>query len=187
MKKNRTKNTIIGLTAICAAIIVIYFAVVNIPKTEEKIVMTDAAKELTQNFETNYPSTPREVLKHYGEISKCFYQEDTTEEQIGKLAKMMWQLFDEELKQNQTYDDYIAGLRAEILQYRDKGKSISSYGVSSSTDVKYSDNEYGRMATLFLTFNMRENGRINRIKEEFILRRDAEGHWKILGWQLSDG
>ena len=187
MKKSRTKNTIAGLIAICAAVIVVYFAVVNIPKEEEKVVMTDAAKELTQNFDTNYPATPREVIRHYAEISKCFHQEETTEEQINALAKKMWQLFDDELKSNQTFDDFYAGLRAEILQYRDGNRIIASYSVSSSTDVKYQTNEYGSLATLFLTFNMRNDGVIQGIKEEFILRQDDDGHWKILGWQSAGG
>ncbi len=186
MKKNRTKNTILGLVALCAAVIVVYFAIVNIPKNEEKVVMTPAAKELTQNFETNYPPTPREVVKHYAEITKCYYDPETTEDQIVGLSKMMRQLFDDELLANQSYDDYLASLKAEILQYRDQGKTIASYSESTSTEVKYTNNEYGSLATLFLTFNMRTNGVIGKVKEEFILRQDEDGHWKILGWQLAE-
>ncbi len=186
MKKSRTKNTIIGLIAICAAIVVIYFAIVNIPKGEDKVVMTNAAKELTQNFETNYPSTPREVVKQYAEITKCYYDPETTEDQIVELSKMMRMLFDDELVANQTYDDYLSSLKAEILQYRDKEKTIASYSVSSSTEVKYTNNEYGSLASLYLTLNTREKGVIGKVKEEFLLRLDSDGHWKILGWQLAE-
>ncbi len=186
MKKSKTKNTIIGLIVLCAAIVVIYFAIVNIPKGDDKVVMTAAAKELTKNFETNYPPTPREVVKEYAEITKCFYDSETTEDQINGLAKMMRLLQDDELNANQTFDDYMASLRAEILQYRDQGKSIASYSVSPSTEVKYANNEYGSLSTLYLTFNMRTNGVIGKVEEEFILRQDSEGHWKILGWQLAE-
>ena len=186
MKKNKTKNTIIGLVVLCAAIVVIYFAIVNIPKEDEKVVMTAAAKQLTKNFETGYPPTPREVLKEYAEITKCFYDGETTEDQINSLARMGRLLQDDELNANQTFDDYLAALRAEILQYRDQGKSIASYSVSPSTEVKYATNENGSLSTLFLTLNTRTNGVIGKVKEEFILRQDQEGHWKILGWQLAD-
>ncbi|MCR5651731.1 MAG: hypothetical protein K6F86_11180 [Lachnospiraceae bacterium] len=186
MKKSRTRNTILSVAAICAAIVVVYFAIANIPKTEETVVMTETAKELAQNFDTSYPATPREVMKHYAQITKCFYMEDTTEEQIEELAKMMRKLFDDELLATQTDEEYLKSLKAEILQYREASKIVSSFSVSSSTDVRYSDNEYGSLATMMLTLNMRENGRINQVKEEFLLRQDGDGHWKILGWQLSD-
>ena len=186
MKKNKTRNTILTVAAICAAVVVVYFAIANIPKTEESVVMTETAKELAQNFDTSYPSTPREVMKHYAQITKCFYMEDTTEEQIDELAKMMRKLFDDELLATQTDEEYLRSLKAEILQFREASKIISSFSVSSSTDVRYSDNEYGSLATMILTLNMRENGRINQVREEFLLRQDSDGHWKILGWQLSE-
>ncbi len=186
MKKSKTRNTVIGVAAICAAIVVVYFAIVNIPKGKETVVMTETAKELAHNFDTDYPSTPREVMKHYAQITKCFYLQDTTEEQIEELAKMMRKLFDDALLATQTEEEYLQSLKAEILQYRDASKMVSSYSVSSSTDVKYNDNQYGSLATMFITFNMRENGMINQIREEFMLRQDNEGHWKILGWQLAE-
>ena len=186
MKKSKTRNTILSIAAICAAIVVVYFAIANIPKSEENVVMTETAKELAQNFDVSYPSTPREVMKHYAQITKCFYMEDTTEDQIEELARMMRKLFDDELLATQTEDEYIRALKAEILQYREASKIVSSFAVSSSTDVRYSDNEYGNLATMLLTLNMRENGRINQVREEFLLRQDQDGHWKILGWQLSE-
>ncbi len=186
MKKSKTRNTVIGVAAICAAIVVVYFAIVNIPKGKETVVMTEAAKELAQDFDKNYPATPREVMKHYSQISKCYYLPDTTEEQINSLGRMMRKLFDDELLSTQTEEEYLQSLRAEVLQYRDASKMISSYAVSSSTDVTYNDNEYGSLATMVVTFNMRENGIINPVREEFMLRQDNEGHWKILGWQLAD-
>ena len=95
----------------------------------------------------------------------------------------MRQLFDDELNANQSFDDFYDSLRSEIAVYRDKNKIVSSYSVSSSTDVKYTNNEYGSLASLYLTLNVREDGTINKIKEQFVLRQDAAGHWKILGWE----
>jgi hypothetical protein len=30
--------------------------------------------------------------------------------------------------------------------------------------------------------NIREDGTINKIREQFVLRQDETGHWKIYGW-----
>ncbi len=183
MSKNSIKNAVIVIAVLCAAILIVYFAIINAPKEEETTKVSNAAKILAQNYDENYPSTPREVLKAYADITQCFYEPETTEEEIAGLAAMMRKLLDPELQANQSYEDFLDSLRAEILQYRQAEKVITSYMVSSGTDVKYTTNEYGELATLYLTLSVREDGKINRIKEQFILRRDEAKHWRILGWQ----
>lgn len=174
---------IFTVAAICAAIVLVYFAVTNMPKKEQTTELSDTDKVLLQNFDDEYPQTPKEVVKAYADITKCYYTTDTTDEQVEDLAKMMRKLLDDELIANQTFDAYLDSLKSEILTYRDKKREISSYSVSASTDVKYSDTDKGSLATLFCTFNIREGGKIIPSKEQFILRKDDEGHWKILGYR----
>lgn len=186
MKKNNTRNTIIGLVLLAVAVLVIFLLAINTPDKEaEKVKITPATKQLSKNYDTAYPSTPRTVLTEYAEITKCFYDAETTEDQIKLLAEQMRRLFDDELVANQSFDDFYNALRSEVAVYRDKNKIISSYSVSSSTDVKYETNDYGSMASLYLSLNVRENGVINTIKEQFLLRQDDAGHWKIVGWVLA--
>ena len=186
MKKNNTRNTIIGLVILAAAVLAIFLLAINTPdKQADSVQITAATKQLAKNYDTAYPSTPRTVVSEYGEITKCFYASDTTEDQIKDLAVQMRQLFDDELVAYQSFDDFYDALRSEIAVYRDKNKIVSSYSVSSSTDVKYENNEYGSMASLYLSLSVRENGVIDVVKEHFILRQDEEGHWKILGWVLA--
>ena len=186
MKKNNTRNTVIGLIILAVAVLAIFLLAINTPDKEaDTVQITAATKQLAKNYDTAYPSTPRTVVSEYGEITKCLYASDTTEAQIKELAAQMRQLFDDELVANQSFDDFYDALRSEIAVYRDKNKVISSYSVSSSTDVKYDTNEYGSLATLYLSFSVRENGVIDVVKEQFILRQDEDGHWKILGWVLA--
>ncbi len=185
--KNNTRNTIIGLVILGVAVLVIFILAINTPdKDTDTVQITAATKQLTKDYEKDYPATPRAVLTEYAEITKCFYSPDTEEDQIRPLATQMRQLFDDELNANQSFDDFVDSLRSEIAIYRNEEKMISSYSVSSSTDVKYDKNEYGSLATLYLTLNVRSDGVINKIKEQFVLRQDKEGHWKILGWVLAD-
>ena len=186
MKKNNTRNTIVGLTLLAVAVFAIFMLAINTPdKAAETVKITAATKQLNKNYDTAYPSTPRTVITEYAEITKCFYDQETTEEQLRDLAEQMRKLFDSELAANQSFDDFYNALRSEVAVYHDKNKIVSSYSVSSSTDVKYDTNEYGSLATLYLSLNIRENGVINTIKEPFVLRQDEEGHWKILGWVLA--
>ena len=183
MKKNNTKNTIIGLVILAIVVLVLFVLAVNTPKEEPVTVkITAATRQLAKNYEEEYPSTPKSVVSEYAEITRCFYASDTEESQIRDLATQMRQLFDDELVANQSFDDFYNALRSEIAVFRDKNKVVSSYAVSSSTDVKYDNNEYGSLATLFLTLNIREDGTINKIREQFVLRQDETGHWKIYGW-----
>ncbi len=185
-RKNNTRNTVIGLIILAVAVLVIFLLAINTPDREaDTVQITEATKQLAKDYDQAYPATPRTVVTEYAEITKCFYSSDTTEEQIKELAMQMRQLFDDELVANQSFDDFYNSLRSEIAVYRDKNKVISSYSVSSSTDVKYDTNEYGSLATLYMAMNVRENGVINTIKEQFILRQDEAGHWKILGWVLA--
>ena len=183
MKKNNTKNTIIGLVILAIVVLVIFILAVNTPKSEpDTVQITQATKQLTKDYDEDYPATPRSVVTEYAEITRCLYASDTTEDQTKGLAMQMRQLFDNELAANQSFDDFYDSLRSEIVIYRDKNKVISSYSVSSSTDVKYDKNEYGSVATLYLSINIRQDGKVSKVREQFLLRQDDAGHWKILGW-----
>ncbi len=184
--KNNTRNTIIGLTILAVAILGMFIAAINVPEKEKPVQITAATKQLTKNYEEAYPATPRTVMIEYGEITKCFYASDTEESQLRDLCAQMRMLFDDELVANQSFDDFYDSLRSEVAVYKSEGKVVSSYSVSSSTDVKYADNEFGSLATLYFAVNVRENGQINRIREQFVLRKDGEGHWKILGWERAE-
>jgi hypothetical protein len=183
-KSNSPVKTVVALVVLAAAVFLIFLLAIKTPdKKNESVTITAATKQLAKDYEKDYPATPRTVVTEYAEITRCFYASDTEESQIRPLAIQMRQLFDDELNANQSFDDFYDSLRSEIAVYRDKNKIVSSYSVSSSTDVKYTDNEYGSLASLYLTINVREDGTINKIKEQFLLRQDAAGHWKILGWE----
>ena len=187
MKKNSVAKTIMGLVILAVGVLAIFILAINTPdKKADTVQITAATKQLAKNYDTAYPGTPRQVVTEYAEITGCLYASDTTEDQIRQLAEQMRKLMDDELIANQSFDDFYNSLRSEIVIYRDKNKVISSYSVSSSTDVKYDENQYGSLASLYMSMNVRQDGKINTIKEQFLLRKDAEGHWKILGFVLAN-
>ncbi len=185
MKKQNIKNLIVLL--IVALLLIASFAyLVNRDRTtkEEVDKLTAVQEVLARDLSSNYPPTPKEVLKYYSEITRCFYSEEYSEEELIRLSKKSRELFDEALIANQTEEDYIVDLKNEIIIFKDANRSISSYSVAGSANVDYYQYEGDEWAKLNCIYSIRTEGKIKPTQEEFLLRKDAGGYWKIFGWKL---
>lgn len=176
------------LAAIMILLVVGYYAhLVN--KTagnkDEVVQMTATQEVLSRNLEKNYPPSPKEVLKYYSELTMSLYNEEHDNEEVIALAKKARELYDDELLANQTEEQYIRMLAEDIDEYKEDKKTISSYSTSSSVDVE----EYARdgfdWAKLSCVYTIRKETRLASTQEDFLLRKDAAGHWKIYGWVVS--
>lgn len=186
-KKNQNPTKLVIIAAIMIALVVgYYFHVSN--KTQEvkenNVQISHVDEVLLRNLETDYPPSPKEVVKYYAEITKCFYDGGYSEEQLKKLAAKSRELFDNELRANQSDEAYLSDLKATIIDYQKQNLRISSYSTSSSVDVSYSESPKGELATLYCMYNLRSGSTLMGSNHEFILRKDDKGHWKILGWML---
>ncbi len=142
---------------------------------------------LMRDLEKNYPPTPKEVVKYFAEITQCFYNEDYTTEELNQLAEKIQGIYDDELIANKTQEDYLNDLSSEIADMKDENYTITGYVLSASVDVEeFVENGYS-CARLYCTFNVKQGtkGTVPSV-EEFVLRKDGDGHWKIYGWQLAD-
>lgn len=188
MKRFRTpRGTFFLFLAIGCVLLAYYLMNARIEKSkpEEYIPLTAVQEVLSRNLETNYPQTPKEVVKYYSEITQCFYNEEWTEEELYALAMQAQKLYDYELAANKTEEQYLQDLKSEIQMFKEKGYYISSYGTSSSTDVyDFVENGY-QFSRLYCTYNIRVGTAMQPIEEIFLLRMDLEGHWKIYGWDLA--
>ncbi len=151
-------------------------------ETPEKI--TEVQEVLLHNLDRSYPPTPKEVVKMFGRITQCFYNEEYSEEEFMALAKQIEKLYDEELIANKTENQYIEDLRWDINMMKEQELVISSYTPSSSTDVEFFSKNGYDCARLYCSFTMRKGTQLGASNQVFVLRKDAEGHWKILGWQV---
>lgn len=154
---------------------------------EEAPVKTTAVQEaLLYNFERNYPPTPKEVVKLYGQMTQCFYNEEYTEEEFVQLAMQIQNLYDDELIANKTENQYIEDLRWDVNNLKEQGIVISSYATSASTDVDFFSKNGFDFAKLYCTFTLRKGTQLGYSNEVFLLRKDSDGHWKIYGFMLAD-
>lgn len=153
---------------------------------EESAKITAVQNVLLKDLERSYPPTPKEVVKYYSEITKCFYNEEYSEEELLDLAQKIQELYDAELIANKTQEDYLTDLKSEIAQMKEKKCIISSYEISASTDVEFFTQNGYSCARLYCTYYLKQDAKTTSTMECFVLRQDEEKHWKILGWDLAE-
>lgn len=173
-----------------ACLIVGYYAHLsnrNTPKEDSRAgVLTEVDKVLSRNLETNYPPTPRELVKYFSEITECFYNEEYSEEKLVELADKIRLLYDDELVANQTEEDYIKQLKEDIEEFQENKRTIYSYEPSSSIDVEPFTEDGYEWARLYCIYSVKEGTQIKKSNTQFLLRKDPEGHYKIYGWKLAE-
>ena len=149
--------------------------------------MTEVEKIIERDFDKNYPKTPREVVKWYNRIITAFYSEEYTDEELEKMADQARRLMDDELLSYNPRDTYLKNLKADIEDYKTRNKIIVQSSVSDSNDITYATVDGDYCAYVDAYYFSREASDYNRTYEEFVLRRDDEGHWKILSFRLTEG
>ena len=175
------------IAVVLAIIVLVFFAYQgNRGKQQqaaEAVSATVVQNVLMRDLEHSYPPTPKEVVKYYAEITECFYNEEYSDEELTQLANKIQHLYDVELIANQ--ENYMDSLRQEIQDMKKNKYTIAGHEVSASTDVEYFTQDGDSCAILYCTFNIKQenSSRISSL-ERFVLRKDVDGHWKILGWEL---
>lgn len=190
MKGSKIAKTVVIAVVLAVIILVYYYSLGHRAKrqeVEEAIAATVVQSILMRDLEHNYPPTPKEVVKYYAEITECFYNETYSDEELVKLAGKIQMLYDTELVANKTQEQYMEDLRNDIAEMKGDQITIASYEVSASTDVEYFEQGEYSCARLYCTFYLKKQGG-GRVpsQERFVLRQDADKHWKILGWELVD-
>ena len=151
---------------------------------EEVVQATPVEIALERNLTTNYPGTPKEVVKYFSEITQCYYNETfDDDEQLEALARQMLKLYDDELVSYKTYEDYMFDLKSDINFYNENGYKISSYAPSPSTDVVFFTEDGFEWARLYCAYTIKSGKYYKTINEVFVLRKDDKSHWRIYGWK----
>ncbi len=156
---------------------------------EETVQKISAAQQLIQrNLTNNYPNSPKEVVKYFSEITKCYYNEEfESEEELQDLADKMLGIMDDELVSYKNHEDFMFDLRSDINFYNTNGFKISSYAPSASTDVFYFKEDGYEWARLWCAYTIKAGQERKTINEVFVLRKDENSHWKVYGWKEDNG
>lgn len=187
--KNIIKYVIIGI--VLAVLIVSYFIYLQknpaTSKTNDTSTqMSELDKVLAKDFSKDYPSTPREVVKWYNWILMLYYSEELDEGELDSLTSQAMALFDMDLIENNPKEIYMTSVKAEIDDYKDKGRKLVTADVADSEDVVYETVRGDDMAYIVGHYFVKENTSYSDTYQKYVLRKDADGKWKILGYQLCD-
>lgn len=184
--KITAQATIVFVILIVAVVGYYCYLVNHYDNAAAEKTLTAVENVLVRDLEYNYPPTPKEVIRYYNEIIKCFYNEECSEEEIEALGRRARELYDQELLDHNAWDSYILRLQAEIQDFRNNNRKISSISLASSTDVDEFTEDGYQFARIRCGYNILQGKDGTYSLEVYLLRKDAEGHWKIYGWDLAD-
>lgn len=185
------KTTIIPLLVMAVIAVAVFFGYYQMtskaPEEEMSVAKTEVDKLLQKDMENNYPGTPREVLKFHGRITQCIYNEDLKKNQLEGLLEQARKLYDEELLAANPWDVHLDNLMTDIEDYDKNERTIMSYTVQNSSQIKthkVDGEEYAIAYIMFITSD--KNAAYTKSCEKFLLRKGTSGDWKIVGWELAD-
>ena len=178
----------VGITVVVVVLIGLicgyYFYLSNKTTNEDNVEITAVSNVLLRKMDTNYPPTPKEVVKYYSDIMKVVYNENYSDEQFAQLADRMLELYDEDLAAINERDYYLLSLKKDVDEYAKNGYTIVSYSTSSSTDVVF-DTVGGReCAKMYCSYSIKTGAEYKTSQVVYELRKEkSTGHWKILGFE----
>lgn len=185
------KYVIIGLACICLICVGFYFFSQD-NKTADKD-LTEVEKVIVKDLEENYPKTPREVVKFYNRIVSCYHGEEITDAQLEDLVDQMLLLLDDDLLLVNPRDEYLNSVINEMQIFRSQKKTIVSTDVCDSNDVKYIDDvkegtsTVDKLAYVGATYFVKTDADFAYSYQQFVLRQDDDGRWKILTFYEVEG
>ncbi len=182
-----TNKTILVIVLLVVAVVGYYcYLVTRADAKGAEPELTRMDEVLLRNMSSNYPPTPKEVIKYYNEIMKCFYNEECSPEEIEALARRARELYDDDLVRYNSWDNYIVALSAEITGYHEKGKKLTGCSVAASTDVDYFEDDGFSFARIACGYTISQGKEATASSQIYLLRKDDDGHWKIFGWDLAE-
>lgn len=186
------KYVIIAIACICVICAGFFFFTQGTQENEKNL--TEVEKVIVKDLKNNYPKTPREVVKFYNRIVKCYYgSEEPTEKQLEDLVEQMLCLMDDDLLLMNPHDTYYKSVVQDIAYYKQHNKQLVSTDVCDSNEVKYvtddkdGEGESDKLAYVNASYFMNEDGKFGYSYQQFVLREDENGCWKILTFYQIQG
>ncbi len=188
MGKKNLKTLIIGILIV--ALIVGYYSYLSnkTPDSETPVFSNEeVAKLVSRNLEgIYYPEFPRNVIEFYSRIVVAYYYTELAENEIKELGAQARKLFDAELLEKNPEEKFYEDLKLEIAEYNKRERKVYSYTVEDASEIQTFTFDGEQYAIVSAAYLMREKNQVVNVYHDYTLRKDADGHWKILFWEKSD-
>lgn len=178
-----------GFTTVILLLVIIglaFYTYLNDHAGDKRDVKKSSEVEALVNydFENDYPKTVRETVKLHCNYMKNAYNNKFTEDELFTVNRNIRCLFDEELLAINTEEQQLQGLKDEILLYDENKQKIISFSLAEGSQVQYNTENEKEYAKIKVTLTLNIESASVSVPEEYILRQDEEGRWKILGWKV---
>lgn len=185
MKKQfGTKGFTITMFVITLIVIAFYAFMSNRMGSRSNVTNTsEVEKLLNYDFEDNYPKTVRETVKLHCRYMKCAYNEEFTKEQLYTANQKIRQLMDMELLSINTEEAQLKSLEDDVQFYKDNKQKYVSYSLAEASQIQYNTENGKDYAKIRVGIMLRVDSATVKGDQEYLLRKDDQGRWKILGWQ----
>ena len=184
--KKRIGIVIVGI--LCIGLVVGAYYYVSHRNTSDQTDVSEVQKVILRDLDgSSYPAAPREVIKFYNRILSCYYNEEYTEDEFYQLADQARALMDQELADNNPAEQYYLKVQGDVNSYHEKNKKINNTSVCDSNDVKYATIDGAECAYLTSSYFIRGDDGFTKSIQNYVLRKDSEGKWKILAFELAEG
>ena len=186
------KAGIVIAALLCVALLCggFYFAKKNVDsKAERNEELTKVQKIITRDLESNYPATPREVVKFYNRIITGYYSGEYSDEELDQLIDQALLLFDAQLAENNPKEDYKQAILAEVSNYKKRSRTIRQSSVCDRSEVRFltDDSNGDQLAYVSASYFIKEDGQYEKTYQMYVLRKDENGEWKILTFYKIEG
>lgn len=147
---------------------------------------SDVSKLISRNLDGEYyPEFPRDVVSFYSKIVQAYYYTELSEKEIEGLGSQARKLFDAELLEKNPENQFFENLKNDISEYNEAERKIYGFTVENANDVdifSFQGESYARVRAAYI---MREKGSAATVYEDYTLRKDEDGKWKILYWEVA--
>ena len=186
MKMKKRLVSVSVILVLACAVVALYMYIDRSGKQAKEPVNTVAEQILAKNLETNYPPTPYSVAEFYCGIVECIYSADTTEAQLEALVRKELELFDDEFAEINPYDSLLEATKEELATAKEKKLVFTGYVLDKASNVsKWKKGGYEYASIMFRLMSRSDSGSGGSYRN-LILRMDADGRYKILGWETAE-
>lgn len=179
----------IVITVVLVSLVVGYYFYLsnrNINTEKNNSETSDVSKLISRNLDGEYyPEFPRDVVAFYSKIVQAYYYTELSEKEIEGLGSQARKLFDAELLEKNPESQFFENLKNDIKEYNEAERKIYGFTVENANDVdifSFQGENYARVTAAYI---MREKGSAATVYEDYTLRKDEDGKWKILYWEVA--
>lgn len=184
MKKKGANTFTILVFILVIVCLAVYVVIGNRAKqTTSGDDASEVEKLLSYDFVEDYPKTVKETVRLHCRYMKCAYNNEFSEDELDKMNQQVRNLYDQELLDYNEESSQLDALKQDIQYYVDNKQKIVSYSFGEDSQIEYNTQDQVDYAKIKVKVMLRVDSAPGKAEEEFILRKNDEGQWKILGWQ----